>query len=50
MLTEAGFIRDMLTDKDADALDDRQIANNAGHGFGAATCVRSILKTFIHTN
>ncbi|KAL6241591.1 hypothetical protein RBB50_011614 [Rhinocladiella similis] len=31
------FIRDMLTDKDADALDDRQIANNAGHGFGAAT-------------
>ncbi|EXJ76279.1 uncharacterized protein A1O5_00787 [Cladophialophora psammophila CBS 110553] len=31
------FIRDMLIDKDADRLDDRQIAHNAGHGFGAAT-------------
>lgn len=32
-----GFIRDMLTDKDNDRLEDRQIAHNAGHGFGAAT-------------
>ena len=32
-----GLIRDMLTDKDADRLNDRQIAHNAGHGFGAAT-------------
>ncbi|KAM5346074.1 hypothetical protein ACJ41O_009079 [Fusarium nematophilum] len=30
------FIRDMLLDKDADRLDDRQIAHNAAHGFGAA--------------
>ncbi|KAK2598866.1 hypothetical protein N8I77_012248 [Diaporthe amygdali] len=29
-------IRDMLEDKDDDRLDDRQIANNAAHGFGAA--------------
>lgn len=36
MLMCPGFIRDMLTDKDADRLDDRQIANNAAHGFGAA--------------
>lgn len=31
-----GFIGDMLLDKDSDRLDDRQIANNAAHGFGAA--------------
>ncbi|EXJ71840.1 uncharacterized protein A1O5_04341 [Cladophialophora psammophila CBS 110553] len=31
------FIRDMLTDKDDDRLEERQIAHNAGHGFGAAT-------------
>lgn len=31
-----GFIRDMLSDKDSDRLNDRQIANNAAHGFGAA--------------
>ncbi|OAG35272.1 hypothetical protein AYO21_10543 [Fonsecaea monophora] len=31
------FIRDMLIDKDADRLSERQIAHNAGHGFGAAT-------------
>ncbi|CAG9988754.1 unnamed protein product [Clonostachys byssicola] len=30
------FIRDMLMDQDHDRLDDRQIANNAAHGFGAA--------------
>ncbi|ETS87774.1 hypothetical protein PFICI_01602 [Pestalotiopsis fici W106-1] len=30
------FIGDMLQDKDADRLDDRQIAHNAAHGFGAA--------------
>ncbi|KAH8721733.1 cytochrome P450 [Ilyonectria robusta] len=30
------FIRDMLSDKDSDRLNDRQIANNAAHGFGAA--------------
>ncbi|KAH7161080.1 cytochrome P450 [Dactylonectria macrodidyma] len=30
------FIRDMLNDKDSDRLNDRQIANNAAHGFGAA--------------
>ncbi|KAJ4422238.1 hypothetical protein N0V82_003098 [Gnomoniopsis sp. IMI 355080] len=30
------FIQDMLEDKDDDRLDDRQIANNAAHGFGAA--------------
>jgi hypothetical protein len=31
-----GFIRDMLLDEDKDRLNDRQIANNAAHGFGAA--------------
>ncbi|KAG8158553.1 hypothetical protein KVR01_011675 [Diaporthe batatas] len=30
------FIRDMLEDKDHDRLTERQIANNAAHGFGAA--------------
>ncbi|KAF5013804.1 hypothetical protein FDECE_222 [Fusarium decemcellulare] len=30
------FINDMLLDKDSDRLNDRQIANNAAHGFGAA--------------
>ncbi|KAI8648298.1 hypothetical protein NCS56_01514000 [Fusarium sp. Ph1] len=30
------FIGDMLLNKDADRLDDRQIAHNAAHGFGAA--------------
>lgn len=37
LFMKAGFIRDMLVDKDADRLSDRQIAHNAGHGFGAAT-------------
>ncbi|KAF5026974.1 hypothetical protein F66182_1004 [Fusarium sp. NRRL 66182] len=30
------FIGDMLQDQDVDRLDDRQIAHNAAHGFGAA--------------
>ncbi|KAF3009190.1 hypothetical protein E8E14_005932 [Neopestalotiopsis sp. 37M] len=30
------FIGDMLQDKDADRLNDRQIAHNTAHGFGAA--------------
>lgn len=34
--TCTGIIRDMLEDKDDDRLDDRQVANNAAHGFGAA--------------
>jgi hypothetical protein len=37
-----GFIRDMLLTEDKDKLSDVEVANNAAHGFGAATFVNHL--------